>query len=125
MQLSSAFILHDPVDQQMLESLDAAVDDAVAAGLPELSVDLGGLAVLETAAISKLIASLRKMHDAGGNVRLTGAGKGVLETLRVTGLDRIFDVVEAAAAVRSPSAALGRSVLHRKHGAGPLQGTSR
>ncbi len=109
----------------MLESLDAAVDDTVAAGLTELTVDLGGLAILETAAISKLIASLRKMHEAGGNVRLIGAGKGVLETLRVTGLDRIFDVVESPAPARAQPASFARNVHYPKHTVRALRGTSR
>jgi anti-sigma B factor antagonist len=114
-----------------LENLDAAVEAAIADRSPELTVDLGGIAVLDAPLISKLISALRKMHDSGGTVRLAAAGQRVRETLRVTGLDQIFDIVDSSGRAEShePDAG-GRSLPYKKphdkklHSGLRLQGTA-
>ena len=73
-------------------SLRAAVDAAVAAHTPALTVGVDAVTSLDAAVLGGLIAGLRRLRDIGSTVRLHATRPDLLRTLEVTGLDRVFDV---------------------------------
>src|SRR5271165_4072823 len=77
-------------------SLRAAVDAAVAAEAPALTIGVDAVVSLDAAVLGGLIAGLRRLRDVGGTVRLHATRPDLLRTLEVTGLDRVFDVASTA-----------------------------
>ena len=68
----------------------ASITDSVAAGVRDVTINLDGLSRLDSGVISTLIFALRTLREHGGEVSLSVVKKSVLETLHITGLDRVF-----------------------------------
>jgi anti-sigma B factor antagonist len=79
---------------QAYQALEGAVLAALQTGAERVILNLDAVETLETAAIRELIGLLRRARAAGGEIVLQASGVNVLRTLSVTGLDRIFRVVE-------------------------------
>jgi anti-anti-sigma regulatory factor len=94
---SNAFSLGPYVDSERLAALEAEVAAAAGGGVRDVSIDLVQLVVLDEPVIKALIRMLRSMREFGGRIHLTVGRKAVRETLRVTGLDNLFLIVERAA----------------------------
>ena len=77
-------------------SLRTAVDAALAAHAPALTIGVDSVASLDAAVLGGLIAGLRRLRDIGSTVRLHATRPDLLRTLEVTGLDRVFDVSATA-----------------------------
>jgi anti-anti-sigma factor len=86
----ASFDLQEPLDGEKLAEFRSAIDRTAAAGIHEVTINLDGLSKLDTAVISTLIFVLRKMREEGGGVSLSVVRKSILDTLRITGLDRVF-----------------------------------
>lgn len=71
-------------------ALRDAVDAALATKERVLAVDLDGIGFLDAAVIRELIRALRRLRDRGGNLSVEATRPGVLASLRVTGLERVF-----------------------------------
>jgi anti-anti-sigma factor len=91
----AALELQEPVDGEKLDNFRSKIVDFVNSGIREVTVNLDGLSGLDTIVISTLIFALRTMREHGGIIKLAVIQKSVLETLRVTGLDRVFAVAAA------------------------------
>jgi len=76
-----------------LDELEASVVAAAGAGARSLTVELDEVGVLDSAVISTLIKILRDVRAHGGTVTLSARRKSLLDTLRVTGLDKVFKIV--------------------------------
>jgi anti-anti-sigma factor len=63
---------------------------ALAGGSRRLHVDLTGLDRLDSASVSTLISVLRAARQEGADVALGVVSPAILDTLRVTGLDKLF-----------------------------------
>jgi hypothetical protein len=70
-----------------------------------MTLDLDGLPALDSAAIAHLIVLLREARERGVALRLAASRPNLLETLRVTGLDKVFKITSEAAAVQPARAA--------------------
>ena len=81
-----------PVDAEALAVLKAGVTNALREG-GRCIVDLDAIPILDSKVISTLIATLREVRETGGEIALGIARKDLLETLSVTGLDRVFSIV--------------------------------
>ena len=75
-------------------ALRATLDVAVSAKKPRLVVGLDRIAELDSATINSLIVALRRMRDAGGEIRLHVTRRDILRTLADTGLDHVFQIVD-------------------------------
>ena len=66
-----------------------------------LLLDLGGVEFLSSAMLDTMCRFYRKIHAAGGQLRLCGLKPSIAEVFRTTNLDRLFpihaDVAEALA----------------------------
>jgi anti-anti-sigma factor len=88
------FPLKTPVTPGVLSELQATVVAAAAAGERNPIIGLDEVAVLDSAMISTLVKILREVRALGGSVRLAVGRKSLLDTLRVTALDKVFSIVE-------------------------------
>jgi anti-sigma B factor antagonist len=70
-----------------VEALAAAL---IGQGYRRFILDLSGLTHIDSTGIGRCIASLNKISQAGGHLRVTGAAGQVREAFRVTRLDRVF-----------------------------------
>jgi anti-anti-sigma factor len=93
----NAFSLGPFVDAERLAALEADVAAAAGDGARDVTIDLAQLAVLDPLVIKALIRMLRSVTGFGGRIHLMVGRKAVRETLRVTGLDNLFAIVESAA----------------------------
>ena len=57
-----------------------------------LVVDLNGVEFCDSSGLSALLIADRKMKEHGGKVKLTNVHKKVLALLKISMLDRVFDI---------------------------------
>jgi anti-anti-sigma regulatory factor len=94
----AAFSLGPAIGAELLAELEAGVAAAADEGARDVRIDVRQLGTLEPPVIKTLIRVLRNVRGLGGSVSLAGGRKSVLQTLAVTGLDKLFAVVDSAAA---------------------------
>lgn len=70
--------------------LKQRVDAIVAEGLPRIVVDLTGVPFVDSSGLGALISGLKTARQAGGDLRIAGAGEQILAVLGLTNLDRIL-----------------------------------
>ena len=68
---------------------------ALIAGDHALTLDLGGVATISSAALGKLLGLHRAVRAAGGRLTLLNPTPGVRRVLRLTRLDTVLDVRDA------------------------------
>lgn len=102
------FSLSKPLSPEMLHALRGEVARAVAAGARAVAVDIDDVGILDSAVISILIEILRDARESGATVALRAERKSILETLRITALDKVF-TIEARGAGASAAPPLRRT----------------
>ncbi|MGY1832986.1 STAS domain-containing protein [Geodermatophilus sp. SYSU D01180] len=70
--------------------LRALVGRLVAGGTPRVVVDLSGTESMDSSGLGALIAGLKTTRQAGGDLRLAGAGEQVQAVLELTNLGRVL-----------------------------------
>ncbi|MCL1897344.1 MAG: STAS domain-containing protein [Micrococcales bacterium] len=68
----------------------ARIDELVAAGRVRLIVDLQAVDLIDSSGLAALVGGLKSAQQAGGDLRITGAGDQVRAVLKLTNLDRIL-----------------------------------
>ena len=96
------FSLRKPVTATALDDLRLGVGRAVGGGIRAIVVDIDDIGVLDTPVITALVGLLREARAHDASVTLRAGRKRILETLRITALDRVFsiDIVEERALAR-------------------------
>ena len=89
-------------DEPFLDDLRAEIGQVVGSHQDvNLLLDLGGVEFLSSAMLDVMCRFYRKIHAAGGQLRLCGLKPSIAEVFRTTNLDRLFpihaDVEEALA----------------------------
>jgi anti-anti-sigma regulatory factor len=85
--------LSKPVTLDALQALRSDVTRALEQGAAAVLVDIDGVGTLESATIAGLIVLLRAARERGAVLSLRVGRKNLLETLRITALDRVFPIV--------------------------------
>ena len=90
------------LDEPFLDDLRAEIGPVVGSHRDvNLLLDLGGVEFLSSAMLDAMCRFYRKIHAAGGQLRLCGLKPSIAEVFRTTNLDRLFpihaDVEEALA----------------------------
>jgi anti-sigma B factor antagonist len=62
-----------------------------------LTIDLAGVDFCDSSGLSALLIADRKMKEHGGSVKLIHVHKKVASLLKISMLDRVFDIQEAPA----------------------------
>ena len=78
------------VDVYTSPSLKAALADAGGNGCHVVVADLGKVPFIDSSGLGVLVGALRRMREAGGELRLVSEHDAVVKILRITGLDRVF-----------------------------------
>ncbi len=65
--------------------------------LKTLIVDLSNVEFCDSSGLSALLIAERQMRQHGGEVRLAGVHKKVLSLLKISQLDKVFQIFESAA----------------------------
>ena len=90
---SVVFKLSKPATPESLQSLRAAVERAVEDRAGSIVVDVDQLGVLDAPVISALISLLRTARTHGATISLQASRENILDTLRITALDKVFTIV--------------------------------
>jgi anti-anti-sigma factor len=90
------------LDEPFLDDLRAEIGQVVGGHRDvNLLLDLGGVEFLSSAMLDAMCRFYRKIHAAGGQLRLCGLKPSIADVFRTTNLDRLFpihaDVAEALA----------------------------
>jgi len=81
------------VDEAPLDDLREEIGQVVGAHLgTHLLLDLGNVEFLSSAMLDTLCQFYRRIHAAGGQVRLCGMKPSIAEVFRTTNLDRLFPI---------------------------------
>ncbi len=65
--------------------------------IKDLVVDLSDVEFCDSSGLSALLIAERKMRENGGTVKLVGLQKKVLALIKISRLDRVFQIHETAA----------------------------
>jgi len=68
----------------------AAVQDSVGSGRNRLVVDLAGVTFVDSSGLGALVGGLKTARQAGGDLRIAGAGEQVAMVLEMTNLNRVL-----------------------------------
>jgi anti-anti-sigma regulatory factor len=99
------FSLQKPVSPAALLSLRSDALGALEGGVSEFAIDIDDVGILDSHVISTLIAILRDVRERGAAIELRASRKSILDTLRITALDKVFTISEPSAR-RVPAAPL-------------------
>lgn len=87
---------------EAVDNLRSAVDQHLAAGHARLVMNMEKLTTLDSSGIGVLVRSLTLAKQKGGTLKLAAAPPVAIQTLKVTGLLRLFEVFPTEAeAVKS------------------------
>ena len=75
-----------------LESLQGELSQRIDDGNRKLVIDLAPVSFLDSFGIGVIVATARKMAQAGGRLKLCGVGERVQMSLTITRLDRTLDI---------------------------------
>jgi anti-anti-sigma factor len=85
-------LVESPSDEAT-ERLRTWLDDGVAVGIRQVTIELDAVSRLEAPLIATLIKISRKARENGTEVRLVTTRATIRATLRATGLDQLFHMV--------------------------------
>jgi anti-sigma B factor antagonist len=66
------------------------VEECLAAGARKIVFDLSAVSVIDSTGIGRFISSFNKIMAAGGEMRMAGATGHVMQSFRVSLLDKVF-----------------------------------
>jgi len=66
------------------------VEEQLAAGTRRFVFDLSGVTVIDSTGIGRFISSFNKIMAVGGDMRMAGATGHVMQSFRVSLLDKVF-----------------------------------
>jgi anti-sigma B factor antagonist len=78
------------------EQIVALVNELLAHGTRNVVFDLASVTALDSTGVGQFIASFNKIVSAGGEMRMAGATGHILQTFRVSRLDRMFPFFPSA-----------------------------
>ena len=72
------------------DEIVSLVEQQLAAGSRKFIFDLSGVTVIDSTGIGRFISSFNKIMAAGGQMRMAGASGHVMQSFRVSLLDKVF-----------------------------------
>lgn len=88
-KLTGRLTLGDAVDR-----LRATLDDLLATGANRYVLDLGEVSMLDSSGIGLLVMYLNNAKQRGGSLKLLNPSKFAVQTLKMIGLLKLFDVFQ-------------------------------
>jgi len=81
----------DLCDDGVLEAR-RAIMEAIGAGAPRIAIDLSGVEYISSAGVGMLVSMLKRCHQNGLELALTGMNAEVRELFSLTRLDEVFPI---------------------------------
>lgn len=72
------------------DEIVSMVEQQLSAGTRKFVFDLSGVTVIDSTGIGRFISSFNKIMAAGGEMRMAGATGHVMQSFRVSLLDKVF-----------------------------------
>lgn len=70
-------------------------------GTRRIAIDLGGVTFMDSSSLGVLITCLKRVREQDGNLVLVGVNGPPIKVLTLTGLDRVFEMVDSTAELPS------------------------
>jgi anti-sigma B factor antagonist len=80
------------VDLSSAPFLRTRIEELVHLGAQRLIVDLRGVGFMDSSGLSVLVACIKRMREAGGELAVACPNGSILKVFTVTGLDRLFTI---------------------------------
>lgn len=84
------------VDVYTAPALRRYLDAQIQRGCRDLVVDLSAVTFIDSTGLGVLVGRLRMMRTQGGQLRLAAPAERVVKVFAITGVDRLFDIVDSA-----------------------------
>jgi anti-sigma B factor antagonist len=78
------------VDVYTAPRLKGALSEAVDSGCGLVVVDMEQVGFIDSSGLGVLVGALRRVKEAGGDLRLVCGRENVIKIFRITGLDKVF-----------------------------------
>ena len=89
--------LYGEIDHHSAVSLREELDELILQRQPRrLVLDLSRIEFMDSAGLGLLMGRYRLVRDLGGSMALTAPGPRVLKILRLAGMERFFEIEQAA-----------------------------
>jgi anti-sigma B factor antagonist len=82
------------IDVYTAPALRRQLDEQIQRGCRDMVVDLSDVTFLDSTGLGVLVGRLKLIRGQGGTMRVFGARDRVLRVFTITGLDRVFDIVD-------------------------------
>lgn len=83
-------LLHGELDMSTAPALREELLRLSSDGAKQVTVDLSGLAFVDSTGLSVLITGLKRLREAGGDMALRSPQPGTRRVLEITGLTEVF-----------------------------------
>jgi anti-sigma B factor antagonist len=80
------------IDVYTSPTLKLALVDAVDDGCGVLVVDMDKVDFIDSSGLGVLVGALRRVKEAGGDMRLVTCRETVIKIFKITGLDKVFSM---------------------------------
>jgi anti-sigma B factor antagonist len=85
--------LQGEVDVYTAPAVRTRLLEAVEGGCPVLVVDMAGVDFIDSSGLGVLVSGLKRIRESGGRMTLVTDRESILKIFRITGLDKVFDIV--------------------------------
>jgi anti-sigma B factor antagonist len=100
-------VIAGELDLYSAPDLREQVLGAVNAGRLNVVLDLSGTTFVDSSGFAVMVSAYKRVRSLGGTMRVACADRSVLSALRISGLDRVFEVFpDMAAATAGPPPAV-------------------
>ena len=89
-------VLNGRIDSNTAGQMGSSLSAAMRAGGTQLVLDLQDVDYMSSAGLRQMVATLKKLQQKDGDLRLASPTERVREVLQLSGLDSIFTVYESA-----------------------------
>jgi anti-anti-sigma factor len=100
---TASFALSKPASAESLGLLRTVISNAVATGSREIVIDVDDIGILDFPIIAVLISILRQSTEGGAFVSLRAKRQSILDTLRITALNKVFTILSTDAVPSLPA----------------------
>lgn len=73
-------------------ALREKIQEQIAGGHEHLVLDLGGVRFMDSAGLGELVASLKRVREAGGELKIAKVNQRISDALTVTQLVKVLDI---------------------------------
>lgn len=84
--------VHGELDAATAPSLEAAIGTAAGGGTRQVVVDCSSLEFIDSSGLSVLVATHKRLTDAGGELVIEAAPPGARRLFEIAGIDRVLNI---------------------------------